>query len=90
MSNSSILILVGVAVAIVIWRFIYRRLVPERGVRLTVQAVACGLVVSLVAIQSYVRHTPLSFLDAGMIIIGVIAAFDSLWKRQGLVLNRPT
>jgi membrane-bound metal-dependent hydrolase YbcI (DUF457 family) len=89
MSISPYFILIFIA-AIVIWRLIYRRVVPDRGMRLVVQAIACCLLVSLTAIQSYAWHRPLSLLDVALVVIGVIAVFDSLWKRHKLAMVRQT
>ncbi len=75
-------VLACTAVGILFLRLIYRKSVTKRTSRLLGQAIACSVVVCGTAAESCFFQRPLSTWELLIIVLGVLAVIDALWKRR--------
>ena len=75
-------VLAGVAVGILLLRMLYRKSVTKRTSRLLGQAIACSVVVCVTAAESCFFQRPLSIWELLIVVLGVLAVIDALWKRR--------
>ena len=76
LNTSTLLVLATIPIGLAL-RILYRKRV-QRMTRLMVLAVFCCLVVSYTAAESYLKQTPLSILEAVIMVLGLLGVIDSL------------